>query len=35
MTHLLAATEGLLALANAGVAPDVALAAINQSSGRR
>ena len=31
----MAATEGLLALAKWGVAPEVALAAINQSSGRR
>merc|ERR1712159_310112 len=33
-THLLAASEGLLALRKFGIAPDKALAAINLSSGR-
>jgi hypothetical protein len=34
VAHLALATEGLLALAKLGIAPDVALAAINGSSGR-
>ncbi len=34
VAHLLIAAEGLIALANRGIDPDVALAAINGSSGR-